>query len=119
MPDLPITIPLAFARRMRETYGASGETWLQALPALVADLAERRDLTVRPPFELSFNYVAAARRADGSEAVLKVGYPDHEIDREIAALRLYAGDGICRLLEADEARHALLLERLRPGEMLV
>ena len=47
--------------------------------------------------------------------MLKVGFPHHELEREIEALRHYDGDGICRLLEADEARHAMLLERLAPG----
>ncbi len=119
MPNLRIDIPASFVKRMHDIYGASGDTWVEALPALVADLAARWDLTIGVPFELSFNYVAAARRADGSEAVLKVGYPHHELEREIAAVRLYAGDGMCRLLEADEAHHAMLLERFRPGEMLV
>jgi streptomycin 6-kinase len=96
-----------------------GASWLRRLPALIADLAEHWGLSVGAPFELSFNYAAAAWRADGSEAVLKVGFPHHELEREIAALRHYDGDGICRLLEADEARHAMLLERLRPGQMLV
>src|SRR5207249_10399056 len=39
--------------------------------------------------------------------------------RQTGALRLCAGGGACRLLEADEYRHAMLLERLRPGEPLV
>jgi streptomycin 6-kinase len=98
----------------------AGAVWLRDLPILVADLAERWDLTVGPPFELSYNYVAPARLRDGSEAVLKVGpWEDGEIRREIHALRLYDGAGCCRLLEADEARQAMLLERLRPGEMLL
>jgi streptomycin 6-kinase len=104
---------------MAELYGDEGEAWLRGLPSLVADLARRWGVTVGAPFELSYNYVAAARRSDGTEAVLKVGFPRHELEGEIRALRLYAGDGVCRLLEADEARYAVLLERLRPGETLV
>jgi streptomycin 6-kinase len=117
--DHTFEIPAAFAQRMRVTYSSQGESWLRGLPALIAEMADRWGLTVGAPFELSYNYAAAAWRADGSEAVLKIGYPHHELEREIAALRHYAGDGICRLLEADEAHHAMLLERLRPGEMLV
>ena len=99
-------------------YGSDGEAWVRDLPSLVADLGTRWDVAVGPPFDLSYNYVAAARRADGTEAVLKVGFPRHELERELAALKLYGGDGMCRLLEADDARHAMLLERLRPGAML-
>jgi streptomycin 6-kinase len=104
---------------MLEMYGHEGETWLRDLTSLVGDLARQWDVVVGPPFELSYNYVAPARRFDGTEAVLKVGFPRHELGREISAVRLYAGEGMCRLLEADEPRYAMLLERLRPGEMLV
>jgi streptomycin 6-kinase len=104
---------------MLEMYGHEGETWLRDLPSLVGDLARRWNVTLGPPFEVSYNYVATARRADGTEAVFKVGFPRHELEREIRAVRLYAGEGMCRLLEADEARYAMLLERLRPGDMLV
>ncbi|MBI4212914.1 MAG: phosphotransferase [Chloroflexi bacterium] len=82
-------------------------------------MAERWSLRIGPPFDLSYGYVAEALRADGTEAVLKIGGPDREAPREILALGLYDGDGVCRLLEADEDRCAMLLERLRPGETLV
>ena len=117
--DRACSVPPEFARTMRQMYGHEGEVWIRDLPALVADLAGRWNVTVGPPFELSYNYVAAATRSDGTEAVLKVGYPCHEVEREIRAVRLYGGAGMCRLLEADEAHHAMLLERLRPGETLV
>lgn len=114
----PMPIPAIFARNMRDVYGEKGEQWLSDLPALVGELARQWNVALGPPFDLSYNYVAAARRSDGTDVVLKVGFPDHELEREMAALRLYGGAGICRLLEVDAARHAMLLERLRPGEML-
>ena len=113
-----LAIPPSFAGRMCQMYGSEGEAWLRDLPALVADLAARWHVTVHVPFDLSYNYVAAATRSDGTEAVLKVGFPHQELGRELAAVRLYGGEGMCRLLEADDARHAMLLERLRPGAML-
>lgn len=114
-----VTIPPDFARNVRGAFRQEGDRWLRDLPTLIADLARQWDLAVGPPFELSYNYVAPARRGDGTDAVLKVGVPDAELAREIMAVRLYAGDGMCRLLEADDARQAMLLERLSPGEMLV
>lgn len=36
----------------------------------------------------------------------------------MAALRLFNGEGACRLLEYDEEKYWMLLERLRPGAML-
>ena len=119
-PDLggALPLPARFAQNMREVYGHEGDSWLRGLPALVRELAHAWALEIGPPFGLSYNYVAAARRRDGAEVVVKVGFPCPELEREMAALRLYAGDGTCRLLEADDARHAMLLECLRPGVML-
>jgi streptomycin 6-kinase len=113
-------VPADFARRMVEVHGQAGVKWLRLLPALVAECARRWSLTVLPPFEpLSYNYVAPAIRAGGEDVVLKVGVPHPELLTEIEALRLYAGRGIARLLEADAEQGILLLERLQPGAPLV
>ena len=108
-----------FATAMAEVWGEEGAAWVRGLPALIDDYATRWELTVGPPFEpLSYNYVAPARRADGREVVLKLGVPRDEVLSEIEALRLYNGDGIVQLLEADVERCVMLLERLNPGTML-
>ena len=92
---------------------------MEKLPNLLVECERRWDLTVRPStFTLSYNYVAPATLADGTEIVLKVGVPNRELRTEIAALRLYAGRGCVRLLDADPDQGILLLERLHPGEML-
>jgi streptomycin 6-kinase len=109
-------IPDNFARTMVEIYGEEGTAWLQRLPGLLAECAQRWALTVLRPFvPLSYNYVAPAIRADGTNVVLKVGYPGRELLAEMAALRLYDGHGIVQLLDSDAALGALLLERLTPG----
>lgn len=107
-----------FIRTTHELYGPSGEAWLARLPALLAACAARWSLTLLPPFELSYNYVAPAVRADGTEVVIKIGHPNSEIRQELAALRLYAGEGMVQLLEADDENCAFVLERIRPGETL-
>jgi streptomycin 6-kinase len=114
-------IPNPFARRVRDRLGAAGADWLHGLPGLLSDLSDRWAIAIGEPFELSFNYVARAHRHDGSAAVIKVAPPwdDGELRQEIDALRIYAGDGSCRLLEADPDLDALLLERLHPGTMLL
>lgn len=53
--------------------------------------------------------MARAIRADGTDVVLKVGVPNPELLTEIAALRLYDGHGIVRLIH----RWAAGMERLR------
>lgn len=111
-------LPDHFTRTVTRTFD-EGAAWLQQLPALLDEIAARWALTLLPtPFSLSYNYVTPARRADGSEVVLKVGVPNDEMWTEIAALRHDDGAGYVRLLATDEARGALLLERLRPGATL-
>jgi streptomycin 6-kinase len=112
-------IPDAFARTTRHIHGTAGEEWLQRLPGLLRDCAERWSLIVGPPFEpLTYNYVAPAELADGTEAVLKAGVSGPEILREIEALRACAGEGTVRLLAADRAQGVFLLERVTPGRPL-
>ncbi|GIV80362.1 MAG: streptomycin 6-kinase [Litorilinea sp.] len=113
-------IPTDFARRMVELHGPRGEAWLRELPRLVDACARRWSLQVLPHFPgLSYNYVAPAVDRNGTPLVLKLGVPTAELSSEIAALRFYDGYGIARLLDADEAQGALLLERLQPGTELI
>lgn len=112
-------LPQPFSQRMIDLYGERGQAWLEALPSLLETCARRWSLSLFPPFDLSYNYVAPARREDGSDVVLKIGVPNPELDSEIEALRIYDGRGVARLLDSDEELGALLLERLRPGTMLV
>ena len=94
---------------------AGAEGWPAELPALIADLEREWSITVGDPFtEGTEAYVAAATQADGTPAVLKLVIPraGDAAANEITALRLAAGDGCVRLLRADAARGALLLERL-------
>jgi streptomycin 6-kinase len=64
------------------------------------------------------NFVASARRANGTRAVLKVSPHLAETPAEIAALRMFGGRGAARLLEAEPDLGGLLLERIEPGTML-
>ena len=110
-----ITIPDAFAQRMFAVFGAAGRAWIDALPALLERFAQRWDITLAPPFVLSYNYVAPARRPDGTAVVLKAGVPCAELRNEIAALTCYGGRGCVRLLETAMEEGVFLLERLEPG----
>ena len=97
-----------------------GRAWLQALPATVEALCAAWSLEPAEPFaeEASCAWVAPCARADGSTAVLKVGFPHMEAADEIAGLKVWAGDPTVRLLDADLDRNAMLLERCEPGTHL-
>ena len=114
----PFQLSNTFKQTIVATFGATGEAWLQQLPAQLAECATRWQLEPGAPYPLSYNYVAPARRADGSFVVLKLGVARRELETEIAALKLYAGQGAVRLLASDAAAGILLLEQLVPGAQL-
>lgn len=96
-----------------------GPAWL----AGVGDLA--RQVAVDWGLELGavlpggmVSLVVEATTRAGIEVVLKLQYPHRECEHEAAALARWDGDGAVRLLDHDVARHALLLERCRPGTRL-
>lgn len=111
-------IPVDFQRFVGEVFEGGAE-WVAGLPALLAETAERHNLTLLPPFPLSYNYVAPAVLAGGREAVLKAGVPAPELWREMDALQWYAGRGMARLIWMDREQGLILLERVRPGTPLV
>jgi streptomycin 6-kinase len=111
-------IPTAFAQTILAMYDEQGAAWLQQLPSLLTAYAQRWTLQLGTPFSLSYNYVLPATRADGRAVVVKAGYPSTELHNEMAALRLYTGDGMVQLLDFDQEQGIMLLERLQPGDML-
>ncbi len=81
-----IVIPPRFAAHTVEALGERGKAWLSDLPNVVGHLASRWDLRIGEPFELSYGYVVPALRADGTEAVLKIGVPNDEAPRGAVGL---------------------------------
>jgi len=97
-----------------------GRAWLAALPAPVAELEDRWQLTdVGPAFEGGVvGFVAPAVRRDREPVVVKISYVEDETRNEADALAFWDGHGAVGLLDADRDRGALLLERLEPGTSL-
>jgi len=135
-----MNLPPDFISIITNTFGKEGEALIANLPALIDEASQRWGLTnVQLVSNLSYNFVAFACRGEvisphdtnilqttGQEnpaptyrdVVLKIGVPRDELTSEMAALRLFNGDGACQLLDADEKKGFLLLERLHPGVML-
>jgi streptomycin 6-kinase len=80
----------------------------------VRECATRWGLELEEPFEYAF----ASLAIPAGDVVLKIQFPDRESEHEAEALRVWDGEGAVRLLEHDAERHALLLERARPGTSL-
>lgn len=92
--------------------------WLAGLPGLVAALEQEWSFAAGQPYpDATEAFVARATLSDGTPAVLKLAVPrpGGAARHEITVLRLAGGEGLVRLLRADAARGALLLERLGPS----
>jgi len=100
---------------MLELFGEEGRAWLERLPVILGACEERWHMRISAPVgNLSFNYVAPAVLADGTEVILKTGLTD-EFPSQPEALRHFDGRGMVQLLAYDEHDAAMLLERLKPG----
>lgn len=129
-------LPPEFIRTIQDTFGDEGRAFLNALPDLIAEASRRWNLSeIHPVPNLSYNFVAFANRPSPTDfdtfasfatqssaqgdVVLKIGVPNRELTSEMTALRLFDGRGAVRLLEEDAEHAMFLLERLKPGNMLV
>jgi len=116
MVGVMIDVPPSL-RKARTAVGESA--WLDALPVLVSEMASQWSLSIgRSCDGLGMNaLVVEATTEDGTAVVLKLAPPSDadKLAREATVLRLADGHGCVRLLDADSARRAILLERLGPS----
>lgn len=111
-------LPAELIKKLHDVH-EDATPWLVRLDHLIADLETRWRIRVTGLVEeLSYNVVAFAEGESGTRYVLKLSPPSDDVERESAALHLYDGDGLCRLVAAEPEAAALLLERLEPGVSL-
>jgi streptomycin 6-kinase len=113
-----IEIPESFlesaARNMPE-----GQDWLESLPPTLSQCVEKWDLSECTPCDgLGSNFVFIAQSGPFGKVVIKVEGPHNARHAEAAALRVYNGQGACRLYDVYGEDEALLLERVVPGTIL-
>lgn len=112
-------LPGRLVRTNLSAFGNPARAWLDTLPDLIAQAAERWSLRVSAPYpELGYNYVLPAQRTNGTPCVLKVCFPRREVSAEAATLQAFDGRGMIRLLDAEVDAGLLLLERAEPGQQL-
>ena len=95
--------------------GAAGEDWLAGLTDLIAELEKSWSIQVGEPLGGGFtSYVAKARTADGTDAVVKVCLPDPLFASQVRTIAAARGRGYVELYAQDPDRRAMLLEALGP-----
>jgi len=114
------SLPTAFRTRIVNLYGQEGNLWLEYFPRLRQSLRERWNLQdPQPCTQLSYNYLEFARSPEFGPVVLKIGFPNPELDTEIQVLTLYKGlEAGVQLLDHNPDQGAMLLERIIPGQNL-
>ena len=113
-----MNLPSEFINNIEGVFGKRGRQFLASLPSLIEDASHKWGLTdVKPSSDLSYNFVAFAKRRE-DDVVLKMGVPNFELKSEMATLRLFNGEGACKLIDYDAKKCWMLLERLKPGMML-
>jgi streptomycin 6-kinase len=99
--------------------GLTHDVWLERVPQLVDECVDVWGLRLGEPYPAgAAGHAVRVDLADGAPAVLKIIFPHREAEHEATALRVWDGDGAVRLLEYDEERWAMLLERCEPGTLL-
>lgn len=107
-------IPAAFAKATIDREGAVGEAWLAELPGIIDDLLTQWDC--EPDGEAAHGQVGVV--VPVRNAVLKVSFPHPGNVHEPDAFEAWGGEGAVKLYERDDARYAMLLERVHPTTLL-
>ncbi|MFD0148160.1 aminoglycoside phosphotransferase family protein [Streptomyces sp. NPDC055721] len=113
-----IRTPEAFARTTVEREGDPGSAWLVELPGIVEELLELWECV--PDGEVmhgGVGVIVPVRRKGGGTAALKVSYPHPGNVHEPDAFEAWGGRGAVLLHERDDARFAMLLERVRTSTL--
>jgi len=108
-----------FQRKIIAMRGDVGKKWLTRLPTIIKKYEEMWSIKVLAPFPLSYNYVAPAVTTDNQAVVLKIGFPNNkEFAYEAGALAFFNGEGAVKVIKEDLENNVLLLEQLKPGQLL-
>jgi streptomycin 6-kinase len=111
---LQVTLHLSESmRRTAQARGATALAWLAALPDHIAAVAELWSISVDDALPGGKNaFVAPARHAGGTPAVLKIAPPGPEFAQQLRLIDAAAGQGYVQLHAFDLAHNAALLEPL-------
>lgn len=119
---MDLTLPKSLIEGVAHNGRPEQVAWLDQLPQILSELADRWSLRVGDPFQPggSCSWVAPAQDANGRNLVLKVGWRHDEALHEAEGLRSWGGRGAVVVHDSHAAgpTSSLLLERCRPGTTL-
>lgn len=105
--------------RLGRRYGIEIDSWLEGVPPLLSDLAERWQLAQLALVRRgTVSLVVSCRRSDGRPAVLKVSPDVARINAEAQALLMWQTPHVPEILATDTTHGAVLMEAIEPGTAL-
>src|SRR5947207_1906189 len=107
-------------QRLKARFGSGVETWLDELPRVLIDLAQRWAFELGASIPRgSVSVVFRGRMPDGRRVVLKAS-PDHaRLALEAAALAIWETVHAPKLIAFDDQVAALMIEAIEPGTALI
>lgn len=106
-------------RRLGRRFGSAIEAWLDELPPVLGELAERWQIDFESLIQRgSMSVVIRCRTAEGRPTVLKVSPERRRVQDEAAALARWRTAHVPAVLAVDERVGALLIEAVEPGTSL-
>jgi streptomycin 6-kinase len=109
------TLPQTFCDTVTHLHSHKGQKWLTDFPQLIRYCEQRWCINIHSHFTLSYHFVAPARKADGSELVVKFFVEPSELLHEQEALTALAGENTVKIVDRDAEKGILLFEKLSPG----
>ncbi|MFG2850903.1 aminoglycoside phosphotransferase family protein [Streptomyces mirabilis] len=111
-------VPTGCRERLIAHYGAKAHEWLDVVPDVLGQMAERWRLTLGGYHDAGHaSVIATAADLDGRPLILKAWVDPTRYQREISALRLWAGGLAVDVKETADEQAVALLEMVggRPG----
>jgi streptomycin 6-kinase len=106
-------------QRLRRRFGATVDPWLDRLPPVLVDLADRWQLDLGGLIQRgTVSVVIRCRAYTGAAAILKVSPDRARIQEEAAALARWTTTHVPAVLAVDDSVGALLIEAIQPGPSL-
>ncbi|MGA9286760.1 MAG: aminoglycoside phosphotransferase family protein [Anaerobacillus sp.] len=107
-----------FVKSVRFYFKEEGAAWLRSLPELLHYCEQKWSIKMKEPYNLSINYVAPAVNKDGAEVVVKMCLPGTEFLDELETLQLFQTNGMVQVIDYEEDKGIIILEKLSPGDTL-
>ncbi|SDJ83294.1 aminoglycoside phosphotransferase family protein [Sediminibacillus albus] len=107
-----------FVKNIKLYFREEGEAWLAKLPNIIRYCEQKWQLIMHEPYQLSINYVAPARMADGTKAVVKISPPGGEFIDQLEALQSLRSPAMVNLIDYEAEYGIMLLEQVLPGTTL-